>query len=571
MRLSQYPINTLRDVPAEAEVVSHQLMLRAGLIRRLAAGLYSWLPMGLRVLRKVEAIVREEMNRAGALELLMPTVQPGELWQESGRWDKFGPELLRLRDRHERAFCLGPTHEEVITDIARRDLKSYRQLPVNFYQIQTKFRDEIRPRFGVMRAREFIMKDAYSFHLDEASLAAGYAAMYDAYSRIFTRCGLEFRAVSADSGAIGGSVSQEFHVLADSGEDAIVFSDGDDYAANLEMAAAMPPATPRPAPGGAMARVATPDVRSIEQLATFLGVAPAQCLKTLLVDGAEGDVIAIVVRGDHEMNAVKAQKLPGVASPLRMASAERVRAATGCEPGSIGPPGLKLKVYADHAAVAAANFVCGANERDVHLTGVNWGRDVAEPPPVDVRNVIAGDPSPSGRGRLKIARGIEVGHIFQLGSKYSEALKATVLDEQGRDAVMLMGCYGIGVTRIVAAAIEQNHDERGIIWPEPLAPFDVSLVPINLQKSARVAELAEKLYVDLQAAGFSVLFDDRDARPGVKFADSELLGIPHRVVVGDKGLERGVLEYRHRRAAEALDAPLADLAGFLRARSAVSR
>jgi len=571
MRLSQYPINTLRDVPAEAEVVSHQLMLRAGLIRRLAAGLYSWLPIGLRVLRKVESIVREEMNRAGALELLMPTVQPGELWQESGRWDKFGPELLRLRDRHERWFCLGPTHEEVITDIARRDLKSYRQLPVNFYQIQTKFRDEIRPRFGVMRAREFIMKDAYSFHLDEASLAAGYAAMYDAYARIFARCGLEFRAVSADSGSIGGSVSQEFHVLADSGEDAIVFSDGDDYAANLEMAAAIPPATPRPAPGGAMARIATPDVRSIEQLSTFLGVAPAQCLKTLLVDGANDDVIAIVVRGDHEMNSVKTQKLPGVASPLRMASAERVRAATGCEPGSIGPVGLPLKIYADHAAAATADFVCGANEQDVHLTNVNWGRDLTEPLPVDVRNVVAGDPSPSGRGRLKIARGIEVGHIFQLGSKYSETLKATVLDEQGRDVVMLMGCYGIGVTRVVAAAIEQNHDDRGIIWPEPLAPFDVSLVPINLQKSARVAAVAEKLYAELETAGFSVLFDDRDARPGVKFADSELLGIPHRIVVGDKGLERGALEYRHRRATAALDAPLEDLAGFLRARSAASR
>jgi prolyl-tRNA synthetase len=571
MRLSQYPINTLRDVPAEAEVVSHQLMLRAGLIRRLAAGLYSWLPIGLRVLRKVESIVREEMNRAGALELLMPTVQPGELWQESGRWDRFGPELLRLRDRHERWFCLGPTHEEVITDIARRDLKSYRQLPVNFYQIQTKFRDEIRPRFGVMRAREFIMKDAYSFHLDEASLAAGYAAMYDAYVRIFARCGLEFRAVSADSGSIGGSVSQEFHVLADSGDDAIVFSDGDDYAANLEMAAATPPATPRPAPGGAMARIATPDVRSIEQLSAFLGVAPAQCLKTLLVDGADGDVIAIVVRGDHEMNAVKTQKLPGVASPLRMASAERARAATGCEPGSIGPVGLPLKIYADHAAAATADFVCGANERDVHLTSVNWGRDLAEALPVDVRNVVAGDPSPSGRGRLKIARGIEVGHIFQLGSKYSETLKATVLDEQGRDVLMLMGCYGIGVTRVVAAAIEQNHDDRGIIWPEPLAPFDVSLVPINLQRSARVAAVAEKLYAELETAGFSVLFDDRDARPGVKFADSELLGIPHRIVVGDKGLERGALEYRHRRATAALDAPLEDLAGFLRARSAASR
>jgi prolyl-tRNA synthetase len=568
MRLSRYPINTLRDVPAEAEIVSHQLMLRAGLIRRLAAGLYSWLPMGLRVLRKVETIVREEMNRAGAIELVMPTVQPGELWEESGRWDKFGPELLRFRDRNDRWYCLGPTHEEVITDIARRELKSYRQLPVNFYQIQTKFRDEIRPRFGVMRAREFTMKDAYSFHVDEQSLAAGYAAMHDAYSRIFARCGLEFRAVSADSGSIGGSVSQEFHVLADSGEDAIAFSDSDDYAANLEMAAALPPSSPRPMPGAAMTRIATPGVRSIDELTKFLDVAPTQCLKTLLVEGTDGGVIAVVVRGDHAMNAVKAQKLPGVVTPLRMASAERVRSATGCEPGFIGPVGLGLKVYADHAAAAAANFVCGANERDAHLTGVNWGRDLAEPVAVDVRNVVAGDPSPSGHGSIRIARGIEVGHIFQLGSKYSEALGATVLDEQGREVLMLMGCYGIGVTRVVAAAIEQNHDERGIIWPEPLAPFDVALVPINLQKSARVAGTAERLCAELEANGFSVLFDDRDARPGVKFADSELLGIPHRIVVGDRGLERGVLEYRQRRATESVDAPLAQLVDFLRARSA---
>jgi prolyl-tRNA synthetase len=571
MRLSQYPINTLRDVPADAEVVSHQLMLRAGLIRRLAAGLYSWLPMGLRVLRKVETIVREEMNRAGAIELLMPGVQPAELWEESGRWDKFGPELLRFRDRNDRWYCLGPTHEEVITDIARRELKSYRQLPVNFYQIQTKFRDEIRPRFGVMRAREFIMKDAYSFHADEKSLAAGYAAMHDAYSRIFERCGLEFRAVSADSGSIGGSVSQEFHVLAESGEDAIVFSDGDEYAANLELAAALPPSSPRPVPGAAMTRVATPGVRSIEDLTKFLGVTPAQCVKTLLVEGSDGDVIAIVVRGDHEMNAVKAQKLPGVASPLRMASAERVRSATGSEPGSIGPVGLKLRIYADHAALAAADFVCGANEPGAHLTGVNWGRDLPEPAAADVRNVVAGDPSPSGRGRLRIARGIEVGHIFQLGSKYSETLKATVLDEQGRDVLMLMGCYGIGVTRVVAAAIEQNHDERGIIWPEPLAPFDVALVPINMQKSTRVAETAERLCTELVANGYTVLFDDRDARPGVKLADSELLGIPHRIVIGDKGLERGVLEYRHRRATESVDAPLAQAVEFLRARSAARR
>jgi prolyl-tRNA synthetase len=571
MRLSQYPINTLRDVPAEAEVVSHQLMLRAGLIRRLAAGLYSWLPMGLRVLRKVETIVREEMNRAGAMEVLMPVVQPGELWEESGRWDKFGPELLRFRDRGERWFCLGPTHEEVITDIARRELKSYRQLPVNFYQIQAKFRDEIRPRFGVMRAREFIMKDAYSFHLDEKSLREGYAAMHDAYSRIFERCGLEFRAVSADSGSIGGSVSQEFHVLAESGEDAIVFSDADDYAANLEMAVALPPTSERAPASQPLEKVATPNIRTIRELAEFLAIDAQRCVKTLLVDGADGGVVAVVIRGDHEMNAVKVQKLPGIAAPLRMASAERVRAATGCEPGFIGPVGVKLRVVADHSVRALSDFVCGANERDAHLKGVNWGRDLSEPEWVDARNVVAGDPSPSGRGRLRIARGIEVGHIFQLGSKYSETLKASVLDEQGRDVLMLMGCYGIGVTRVVAAAIEQNHDERGIVWPEPLTPFDVALVPINLQKSARVAEAAERLYADLEANGFSVLYDDRDARPGVKFADSELLGIPHRIVVGDKGLERGVLEYRHRRATESVDAPLAQAAEFLRARSAARR
>jgi prolyl-tRNA synthetase len=567
MRLSTYPINTLRDVPADAEVVSHRLMLRAGLIRRLAAGMYTWLPLGLRVLRKVEAIVREEMNRAGAIELLMPTVQPAELWQESGRWDQFGPELLRMRDRHERPFCYGPTHEEVITDLARRELKSYRQLPVNFYQIQTKFRDEIRPRFGVMRAREFTMKDAYSFHLDPASLEQGYQAMYQAYSRIFTRMNLRFRAVRADTGSIGGSASQEFHVLADSGEDAIAFSDGDDYAANLEMAEALPPATPRPAAAAALAKVATPGIRTIAELTAFLGVDPTRCLKTLLVEGSDGGVVALVVRGDHELNAVKAQKLPGVASPLRMATPEQVRAATGCEPGFIGPVGLAIRVYADHSAVNAADFVCGANERDAHLTGVNWGRDLPEPAAVDVRNVQAGDPSPSGRGRLGIARGIEVGHIFQLGRKYSEAMKAEVLDEQGKSVTMFMGCYGIGVTRVVAAAIEQNNDERGIVWPEPIAPFNVSLIPINLQKSARVREAAERLYVELQAAGFEVLYDDRDARPGVKFADDELFGIPHRIVVGDKGLERGMLEYKPRSGDGAADVPLATVVQFLGERS----
>jgi prolyl-tRNA synthetase len=566
MRLSAFPINTLKEIPAEAEIVSHQLMLRAGLIRRLAAGLYTWMPLGLRVLRKVERIIREEMDRAGALELWMPTVQPAELWQESGRWDQFGPELLRIVDRHERAYCYGPTHEEVITDIARRELRSYRQLPVNFYQIQVKFRDEIRPRFGVMRAREFLMKDAYSFHLTDASLAEGYRAMYDAYTRIFTRMQLKFRAVQADTGSIGGSASQEFHVLAESGEDAIVFSNGDDYAANLEMAVALPPTEPRRSAGQAMTRVSTPGVRTIAEVSAHLKVAPAQCLKTLLVEGSDGEVVACVVRGDHELNAVKAQKLPGVANPLRMASAERVAQAAGCEPGFVGPVGLKCRVYADHSAARVADFVCGANERDAHLTGVNWGRDLPEPSLADLRNAVAGDPSPSGRGRLEIARGIEVGHIFQLGRKYSDAMNARVIDEQGREVSMAMGCYGIGVTRVVAAAIEQNHDDRGIIWPGPIAPFQVVLVALNLQKSARVREAGERLYRELGDAGIEVLYDDRDARPGVKFADAELLGIPHRLVVAERGLDAGTLEYRHRLAGESVDFPLAAAVGFLRDR-----
>ena len=526
MRLSTYPVTTLRDVPADAEVVSHQLMLRASLIRRLAGGMYTWLPIGLRVLRKVETIIREEMNRAGAFEVLMPTMQPAELWVESGRWDQFGPELLRIKDRHDRSFCYGPTHEEVITDIARRELKSYRQLPVNFYQIQTKFRDEIRPRFGVMRAREFTMKDAYSFHLDDASLEDGYQAMYRAYTAIFERLQLKFRAVRADTGSIGGSTSQEFHVLADSGEDAIAFSDGDDYAANLEMAEALAPSTPRGAATANLQKVATPKVRTIDDLTRFLGVTADKCMKTLLVAGDKGGAVAMIVRGDHELNAVKAQKLPGVASPLRMASVEEVLATAGCEPGFIGPIGLQCKVYVDRSAAQMSDFVCGANERDMHFTGANWGRDLPEGAVVDLRNVIAGDPSPTGKGTLGIARGIEVGHIFQLGRKYSEAMNATVLDEQGKSVTMAMGCYGIGVTRVVAAAIEQNHDERGIVWPEPIAPFDVSIIPINLQKSARVQAATEALYAELTAAGFEVVLDDRDARPGVKFADDELIGIP---------------------------------------------
>jgi prolyl-tRNA synthetase len=564
MRLSQYPISTLKEVPGDAEVVSHQLMLRAGLIRRLAAGLYVWLPMGLRTLKKVEQIVREEMNRAGALELCMPTIQPAELWVESGRWSKYGPELLRFKDRHDREFLYGPTHEEVITDIARRELRSYKQLPVNFYQIQFKFRDEIRPRFGVMRAREFVMKDAYSFHTDQASLAEGYRLMYDAYTRIFTRMGLKFRAVQADGGSIGGDTTQEFHVLADSGEDAIAFSDADDYAANLETAATLAPATPRSAAGQPLTKVPTPNTRTIADVSALLGVNPAQCVKTLLVDGSAGDVVALVLRGDHELNAVKSQKLEGVASPLRMAGAERIRAAAAAEPGSIGPLGFPGRIYVDHAAAHLADFVCGANEKDMHYRGVNWGRDLADPQSVDIRNARAGDPSPSGRGTLQIARGIEVGHIFQLGQLYSAAMNASVLDEQGKALTMFMGCYGLGVTRVVAAAIEQNHDASGIVWPQALAPFQVILVPINYQKSTRVQEVADALYRDFNAAGIDVLLDDRDARPGVKFADAELLGIPHRIVIGERTLAAGNLEYRHRRETESTEISAADPVGYIR-------
>ena len=556
MRWSRYPVNATKETPAEAEVVSHQLMLRAGLIRRLAAGIYTWTPFGLRVVRKVEGIIREEMDRAGALEVLMPAVQPAELWQESGRWEQYGSELLRLKDRHQRDFVIGPTHEEVITDLARRELKSYRQLPVNFYQIQVKFRDEIRPRFGVMRGREFIMKDAYSFHATPESLQEGYDAMRAAYIRMFTRMGLDFRPVKADTGSIGGTGSEEFQVLADSGEDAIAVSDGaDHYAANLELAPTFPSDAARPPPGAALAEIATPGQRTIADLAAFLGVPSTQTLKLLMVDGAEGGVVALLLRGDHELNAIKAQKLPGVASPLRMAARETVVAATGCEPGYLGPRGLSCLVYADHAALALVDFVCGANRLDMHLTGVNWGRDLPEPASADLRNVVPGDPSPGGDGHLTLRRGIEVGHIFQLGRKYSEAMQASVLDEAGKPVTMYMGCYGIGVTRIVAAAVEQNNDAAGICWPEPLAPFSVVVVPLNAGKSPRVAAAAEQLYADLQAIGLEVLLDDRDARPGVKFADAELLGIPHRIVVSDRGLDAGRLEYRHRRASANEDWP----------------
>jgi prolyl-tRNA synthetase len=567
MRLSEYPIQNLKEVPADAEIVSHRLMLRAGLIRRLAGGLYTWMPMGLRVLRKVERVIREEMNRAGALEISMPVAQPAELWMESGRWEQFGPELLRFKDRHDRDMVLGPTHEEVVTDIARRELKSYRQLPVNFYQIQTKFRDEIRPRFGVMRAREFIMKDAYSFHADDASLAEGYRKMYDAYTAIFTRLGLRFRAVHADSGAIGGSASQEFHVLADSGEDAIVFSDGDEYAANLELAAAAPPRGPRPAATAPMKEVATPGARTIADVAQLLSLPASRLLKTLVVEGADGGLVVLLLRGDHELNALKASKQPAVARPLRMADAGRIASAFGSEPGFLGPVGLGITVIADHSAAALADFVCGANKADAHLVGVNWGRDLPEPAVADLRNVVDGDPGPGG-GTLSIARGIEVGHVFKLGRKYSEAMKASVQDEQGRDIAMYMGCYGIGVTRIVAAAIEQNHDDRGIIWPAPLAPFDVVVVGLNWEKSAAVREAAGALYRELTDAGLEVLLDDRDARPGVKFADAELFGIPHRVVVSDRGLAAGRLEYRHRRADASEDFARGDAVAFLRGRAA---
>ncbi|MEO7774687.1 MAG: proline--tRNA ligase, partial [Steroidobacteraceae bacterium] len=527
--------------------------------------IYTWLPLGLRSLRKAEQIIREEMDRAGALELLMPAVQPAELWQESKRWEQYGPELLRLKDRHDRAFVIGPTHEEVITDLARRELKSYRQLPANFYQIQTKFRDEIRPRFGVMRGREFLMKDAYSFHVDQPSLERGYLAMRAAYTRMFTRMQLQFRAVKADTGSIGGNASEEFQVLADSGEDAVAVSDGDEFAANLELAPALPPAGARHAASATLATVATPKARTIAEVAALLGVEPQRCVKTLIVNGDAG-VVALVIRGDHELNAVKAQKLPGVATPLRMATADQVLAATGVAPGFIGPVGLKCPIIVDHSALALANFVCGANADDQHLTGVNWGRDLPEPQAADLRNVVAGDPSPTGEGTLRIVRGIEVGHIFQLGTRYSEALQATVLDERGKPVNMLMGCYGIGVTRVVAAAIEQNHDERGIIWPPPLAPYQVVLVTMNHLKSQRVRETADALYAQFTAAGIEVLYDDRDARPGVKFADAELIGIPHRVVVGERGIDAGKLEYRERRATDNEEFALGDALAFIRSK-----
>ena len=564
MYLSNFQLTTLKETPSDAEITSHQLMLRAGLIRKLASGLYTWLPLGLRIMRKVENIVREEMDNCGALEVLMPAVQPSELWQESGRWEQYGPELLRMTDRHGRDFCFGPTHEEIITDIARKELSSYKQLPVTYYQIQTKFRDEVRPRFGVMRAREFIMKDAYSFHSNQDSLQATYDLMYQAYSKIFTRLGLEVRAVMADSGSIGGNSSHEFHVLADSGEDAIAFSSESDYAANVERAETLPATEPRPAATAEMTTVDTPDQHSIEDISQFLSVPVARCLKTLLVEGSEeNSVVALILRGDHELNEIKADHLDDVASPLCFASDEQIKQAVGCSAGSLGPVGLKIKVIADYAAMQCADFVCGANEDGKHLTGVNWERDCPAPDAADLRNIVEGDISPDGKGTLSIVRGIEVGHIFQLGKKYSEAMKATVLDENGKATIMSMGCYGIGVTRIVAAAIEQNHDENGIIWPPSLAPFDVAIAPINMQKSEDVSNAATKLYDELTAAGLDVLLYDEKARLGGMLADLDLIGIPHRIVIGDRGLKENKVEYKKRDAEESQDIAVDDIVDFL--------
>ena len=553
MRTSTFPLHTVKETPADAEVASHRLMLRAGMIRKLAAGLYTWLPLGLRVLRKVECIVREEMDRAGALEVLMPAVQPAELWQESGRWERYGPELLRFYDRHQRDFCFGPTHEELITALVRDELRSYKQLPVNFYQIQTKFRDEIRPRFGIMRAREFMMKDAYSFHLDAASLQDTYQVMFETYGRIFRRCGLTFRPVQAATGSIGGHVSHEFHVLAESGEDAIACSTESDYAANVELAEALPPADEPPAPAEDLRLVDTPNAKTIADLVDQFDQPIERTVKTLVVAAVAGsatDLISLLVRGYHTLNLAKAERLPQVAVPLRMATEAEIRAAVGAGPGSLGPLKLPIPCIVDRSVAVTGDFSAGANRDGKHWFGINWARDLPLPQVADLRNVQAGDPSPDGKGTLTIARGIEVGHIFQLGRKYSHAMQATVLDEGGQAVNPEMGCYGIGVSRVVAAAIEQNHDQQGIVWPEPLAPFQVVLLPMKLHKSYRVREAAEQLYQRLSEAGIEVLLDDRDVRPGFMFADIELIGIPHRIVIGDKGLDAGKLEYQGRRDTE---------------------
>ncbi len=563
MKASCFHLVTLKETPVDAEVISHQLMLRAGLIRRLASGIYSWMPLGIRILRKVENIVREEMDSAGALELLLPAIQPAELWRESGRWDQFGPELLRLKDRHQKDYCIGPTHEEVIADIFRRDIRSYKQLPINFYQIQTKFRDEIRPRFGVMRSREFIMKDAYSFHLNQASLQQTYDAMHQAYTKIFTRFGLAFRAVTADSGSIGGSGSQEFHVLADSGEDAIAFSDQSQYAANIEMAEAISAEPNRPEAGDAMKTIDTPGLYTIEDLAKSTSVDIRQCLKTLVADAEDGGLVAMVLRGDHELNVVKAEKLEAVAVPFRLADREKIKSVLGNDIGSIGPIGLKIQTYVDRSAAMIGDFVCGANTDDQHYINANWGRDCDEPEIADIRNVQDGDPSPDGKGTLKILRGIEVGHIFQLGDKYSETMQATVLDENGKSSTTLMGCYGIGITRVVAAAIEQNNDDRGIFWPDSLAPFLLAICPVNYHKSDSVKQASDDLYQKCLDRDVEVLLDDRPVRPGVMFSDMELIGVPHRIVFSDRGIDAKQFEYKGRRDESAQQIALAELPGFL--------
>ena len=572
MRASQFFISTLKEAPADAEVVSQKLMLRAGMIRRLAAGIYTWMPMGLRVVRKVEKIVREEMNRAGAIELFMPAVQPAELWQETGRWEKYGPELLRFKDRHQRDFVIGPTHEEVITDLVRREIKSYRQLPKHFYQIQTKFRDEIRPRFGVMRGREFTMKDGYSFHASFEDLEREYRNMYETYSRIFARLGLQFRAVAADTGSIGGTGSHEFHVLADSGEDAIAFCPDSDYAANVELAEALAPAAPRAATVEALEKKSTPGKIRCEDVAEFLGSALTRTVKAIAVMHQQGEMSEfslLLIRGDHNLNEIKVNKLPGL-DPFRFATDAEVEQFLGCRPGYIGPVGVdrsKVRVIADRTVAAMDNFVCGANEAGFHLTGANWGRDLPEPDFVaDIRNVVAGDPSPDGKGVLDLCRGIEVGHIFQLRTRYAEALKCTFLNEQGKEQIMEMGCYGIGITRIVGAAIEQGNDDKGIVFPAAVAPFELVIVPMGWGKSAAVREAAEKLYAELAAAGIDVILDDRDERPGSMLADWELIGVPHRVVIGERGLKEGVAEYQGRRDAEAAKLPLADVAAHARAK-----
>ena len=566
MKASQFFISTLKEAPAEAALPSHKLMLRAGLIKANASGLYTWMPMGLRVLRKVENIVREEMNRAGAIELLMPVIQPADLWKESGRWDFYGDELLRITDRHDNEFCFSPTCEEMVTDIVRKEINSYKQLPKNFYHINTKFRDERRPRFGVMRAREFVMKDAYSFHADFASLQETYQAMYDAYCRVFGRLGLNFRPVAADTGSIGGTGSHEFQVLAESGEDVIAYSDASDYAANVELAQTLPLSGSRAAAQKHLEKVHTPEVKTIAQLVDFLQIPVETTLKSIVVEGEnEGEPVLLLLRGDHEFNDIKAEKLAGVKSPLTMAQPEHILAAFGANGGSLGPVGFKGKVYADFATEKGADWVIGANEDGFHYTGFNFGRDAAEPEFADIRNVVAGDPSPCGKGSLQLARGIEVGHVFQLRDKYSAALNASFLDNNGKSQIMEMGCYGIGITRVVAAAIEQNHDERGIIWTDAMAPFAAVIVPMNYKKSEAVREAADKIYADLLAAGVDVLLDDRDERAGVLLADSELLGIPHRIVIGDRGLKEGNVEYAHRTDSEAQSVPVGDIAAHVAA------